>query len=72
MTDLPDISHLTVAELTELRANADELITAKKETGIAEMRARFEEEAASFGLTAAIVVNGAPKKVRKPRAPKVE
>jgi hypothetical protein len=72
MTELPDISHLTVAELIELRANADELITTKKETGIAQMRARFEEEAASFGLTAAIVVNGAPKKVRKSRVPKEE
>lgn len=73
MSTLPDIAELTVAELIELRANADELITAKKETGLAELRARFEEQAASFGLTAAVVINGAPKKVRKPRAaPKEE
>jgi len=72
MTDLPDISQLTVAELIELNAKADELITPKKERGLAELRARFEEQAASFGVTAAMVVNGAPKKVRKPRAPKEE
>lgn len=72
MNNLPDISHLTVAELIELRANADELITTKKETGVTELRARFEEQAASFGLTAAVVINGASKKARKPRAPKVE
>lgn len=29
MTDLPDISKLTVAELIELRANVDELIASK-------------------------------------------
>lgn len=71
MTNLPDISHLTVAELIELTTKANEFIASKKETGLAELRARFEEQAASFGLTAAVVINGAPKKTRKPRtAPK--
>ena len=72
MTDLPDISQLTIAELVELRTEVDELIVSKKETGLAELRARFEEQAASFGVTAAIVINGAPKKARKPRALKEE
>ena len=73
MTNLPDISHLTVAELIELNAKADALIASKKAADLAELRARFEEQAASLGVTAAVVINGAPKKVRKPRAaPKEE
>lgn len=65
MTPLPDISQLTVAQLMELRATADDLIASKKETALADLRARFEEQAASFGLTAAVVINGAPKKPKR-------
>lgn len=73
MHALPDISQLHFNELHALRNAIDERLNTLRETGLAELRARFEEQAASFGLTAAIVINGAPRKVRKPRAaPKEE
>lgn len=75
MTTLADISEyiseLSVAELIELLGMTDELITAKKESGLVELRQRYDELAAAYGLTPEVVINGAAKKAkRKPRQPK--
>lgn len=64
---ISEIAHLNTEQLQTLRTAVDERINELRETGLAELRARFEEQAASFGLTAVVVINGGKKSKRKPR-----
>ena len=59
----PNVTPDIIGMITNLHQRLVQL----RETGLAELKTRFEEQAATFGLTADAVINGVTKTKRRGR-----
>ncbi len=58
----PDLSAYSYPELITLRDAVNARIAELQQQGLAELAKKFETEAALYGLTAAAILNGSPRK----------